>query len=186
MSHPIPLMMTSSNGNIFHATGLLWGEFPGHRGIPLTKANDAQLWCFLLSTPERTVEQKMETPVIWDAITLIMTSLQCFIAETIKSAARKCHFTYRNDQQLCPKNSKFIHHIYIYIYMYMYIFSMYLIICLVQICPQCCFSVLFSLIALWYQVNLHIKGSGLVVYGWLNFPVLTEAEVCMRNQDKLS
>ena len=30
-------MMTSSNGNIFHVTGLLWGESTGHRWIPLTK-----------------------------------------------------------------------------------------------------------------------------------------------------
>ena len=40
-------MMTSSNGDIFRATGPLWGEFTGHRWIPLTKASDAELWCFL-------------------------------------------------------------------------------------------------------------------------------------------
>ena len=40
-------MMTSSNGNIFRVTGPLWGEFAGHRWIPLTKASDADLWCFL-------------------------------------------------------------------------------------------------------------------------------------------
>ena len=45
-------MMTSSNGNIFHITGHLWGEFTGHRWIPLTKASDAVLWCFLWSAPE--------------------------------------------------------------------------------------------------------------------------------------
>ena len=28
------------------------GEFPGHRWDPLTKANDADLWCFLWSGPE--------------------------------------------------------------------------------------------------------------------------------------
>ena len=32
-------MMTSSNGNIFHGTGHLCGEFTGQRWIPLTKAN---------------------------------------------------------------------------------------------------------------------------------------------------
>ena len=42
---------------------------------PLTKASDAELWCFLWSTPEQTDEQTIETPVIWDAIVLIMTSL---------------------------------------------------------------------------------------------------------------
>ena len=30
-------MMMSSNGNIFHVTGLLCGEFTGHRWIPRTK-----------------------------------------------------------------------------------------------------------------------------------------------------
>ena len=42
-------MMTSSNGNIFRATGLLCGEFNGHRWIPQTKVSDAELWCFLWS-----------------------------------------------------------------------------------------------------------------------------------------
>ena len=70
-------MMTSSNGNIFRVTGLLCWEFTGHRWIPRTKASDAELWCFHWSAPKQTVEQIMETPGIWDAIALIMTSLQC-------------------------------------------------------------------------------------------------------------
>ena len=37
-------MMTSSIGNMFRVTGLLCGEFTGHRWIPLTKASDAELW----------------------------------------------------------------------------------------------------------------------------------------------
>ena len=64
-------MMTSSNGNIFRVTGPLCGEYTGHRWIPLTKASDAELWCFLWSTPEQTFEQANETPVIWDAIVLV-------------------------------------------------------------------------------------------------------------------
>ena len=68
-------MMTSSNENIFRVTGPLWGESTGHRWIPLTKASEAELWCFLWSAPEQTVEQTIETPVNWDAIALIMTSL---------------------------------------------------------------------------------------------------------------
>ena len=40
-------MMTSSNENIFLVTGPLCGKFTGHRWIPLTKASDAELWCFL-------------------------------------------------------------------------------------------------------------------------------------------
>ena len=43
--------MTSSNGNIFRVTGPLCGEFTSHRWIPLTKASDAELWCFLWSAP---------------------------------------------------------------------------------------------------------------------------------------
>ena len=49
-------MMTSSNGNIFRVTGPFCGEFTGHRWIPHTKASDAELWCFLWSAPEKTVE----------------------------------------------------------------------------------------------------------------------------------
>ena len=45
------LMMTSSNGNIFRVTDLLCEGFIGHRWIPLTKASDAELWCFLWSAP---------------------------------------------------------------------------------------------------------------------------------------
>ena len=38
---------------IFRVTGPLCGEFTGHRWIPLTKASDAKLWCFLWSSPEK-------------------------------------------------------------------------------------------------------------------------------------
>ena len=68
-------MMMSSNGNIFRVTGPLCGEFTSHRWIPRTKAIGAELWCFLWFVPEQTIEQTIETPVIWDAIVLIMTSL---------------------------------------------------------------------------------------------------------------
>ena len=57
--------MTSSNGNIFRVTGPLCGEFNGHQWSPLTKASDAELWCFLwfikqswgwwFETPSRTL-----------------------------------------------------------------------------------------------------------------------------------
>ena len=40
-------MMTSSNGNIFHVTDHLCGEFTGHRWIHRPKASDEDLWCFL-------------------------------------------------------------------------------------------------------------------------------------------
>ena len=67
---------TSSNGNIFRVTGPLWGESTGHRWIPLTKVSDTELWCVIWSAPEQTVEQTIKTPVIWDAIALIVTSLK--------------------------------------------------------------------------------------------------------------
>ena len=47
-------MMMSSNGNIFRITGHLWGWPTGHRQIPLTKASDAELWCFLWSATVQT------------------------------------------------------------------------------------------------------------------------------------
>ena len=57
LSQSQPLqMMTSSNGNIFRVTGHLCGKFTGHRWISHTKASDAELWCFLWSAPEWTVE----------------------------------------------------------------------------------------------------------------------------------
>ena len=68
-------MMKSSNGNIVRVTGPLWGESTGDWWIPLTKLSDAELWCFHWSAPEQTAEKTIETPVIWDAIALIMTSL---------------------------------------------------------------------------------------------------------------
>ena len=58
----------------FRVTGPLWGEFPSHQWIPLTMASDAERSCFLWSAPEQTTGQTIETPVISDAITLIMTS----------------------------------------------------------------------------------------------------------------
>ena len=50
-------------------------EFLGHGWIPLTEANDAELSRFLWSAPEQTAVQTNEISVIWDADTLIMTSL---------------------------------------------------------------------------------------------------------------
>ena len=52
--------MTSSNRNIFRVTGPLRGEFTGHRWIPLSQASDAELWYFLWSALEQTVEQTID------------------------------------------------------------------------------------------------------------------------------
>ena len=67
----------------FALLALCTGEFTGDRGIPRTKARDAKLWCFLWSAPELTLEQTMETPVIWHAIAPIMTSLQWLVRSGI-------------------------------------------------------------------------------------------------------
>ena len=60
-------MMTSSNGNIFRVTGHLCGEFTGPRWIPLTKAGDAELWCFFHLRPNKRLSKQwwgwwFETP----------------------------------------------------------------------------------------------------------------------------
>ena len=46
-------MMTSSNGNSVRVTGLLCGEFTGHKWIPLTEASDAEVWWFNLRLNKR-------------------------------------------------------------------------------------------------------------------------------------
>ena len=53
----------------------LWGESTGHRWIPLTKASDAKLRCFLWFAPEQKAAQTIKTYVMWDAMALIVTSL---------------------------------------------------------------------------------------------------------------
>ena len=68
-------MMTSSNRNISHVTGHSWRETTGHRWIPLTKASDAELLCFLWLAQEQMAEQTIDTPVIWEVIAPITTSL---------------------------------------------------------------------------------------------------------------
>ena len=70
---------------ILHDDVIKWKHFPRywpfvmgftvHRWIPLTKASDTELWCFLWSESEQTVEQTIERLVIWDAIASIMASL---------------------------------------------------------------------------------------------------------------
>ena len=57
-------MITSSNRNFFHVTGLLLGESTSHRWMPLIESSDPELWCFLWSASEQTVEQTIATPVI--------------------------------------------------------------------------------------------------------------------------
>ena len=64
--------MTSLTGNIFRVTDPMCEEYTGHRWFPLTKANDAEILCFLWSAPEQTDEQSIEHPVFSDATELII------------------------------------------------------------------------------------------------------------------
>ena len=61
--------------NIFRVIGPLWGESTCHRGILLTKASNTEFVCFFWSALKQIFEQTIETPVIWEAIALITTSL---------------------------------------------------------------------------------------------------------------
>ena len=82
---PSAWLYTAYHDSMMHDDVFKWKHFPRywpsvrgiHRspGIPRTKASDAELWCFLWSAPESTVEQTMVRLVIWDAIAPIMTSL---------------------------------------------------------------------------------------------------------------
>ena len=64
------VMITSSNGNIFHVTGPLCGEFTGHRWIPLTigQWRGALIFSLICAWTNGWVNN-------WDAIALIITSL---------------------------------------------------------------------------------------------------------------
>ena len=68
----------SSKGNIFCITGYLCGESTGHRWRPNTKASDSEHWSFLLSAPQQTIEETMETRVIWGAYydVIVMTYVE--------------------------------------------------------------------------------------------------------------
>ena len=47
----------------------------GNPPVTFTKTSDPELWLFLWYAPEQTAKQTIETPVVWDVIALIMTSL---------------------------------------------------------------------------------------------------------------
>ena len=55
-----------------------WPFVRGIRRSPVHsshKGQDVELWCFLWSVLEQTAEKTIETPVIWEAIVLILASL---------------------------------------------------------------------------------------------------------------
>ena len=62
-------------GTIFRVAGPFWGNQPVTGEFTVYIRSGAELWCFLWSASEHMVEQTVETPVIWDAITEVMSSL---------------------------------------------------------------------------------------------------------------
>ena len=82
-------MMTSSNGNIFRATGHLSGEFTGHRWIPRTKAGDRSFDVFFdLRLHKRLSKQWrgwwFESPSrsLWRHSNVILDYLHCHLHYT--------------------------------------------------------------------------------------------------------
>ena len=73
--HPSEKYVSALSLIIFRVTGSWWGESIGHLWITLTKASDAELWCFLWCMPIQTAEQTVQMPLIWDDMALIVTSL---------------------------------------------------------------------------------------------------------------
>ena len=59
--------MHSHSCSIFALLNLCMGNPSVTGGFPLTKASDAELWCFLCA-PDQTIEQTLEAPVIWSAM----------------------------------------------------------------------------------------------------------------------
>ena len=77
--------MTSSNGNISHVTGPLWGESTGHRWFRRQGQPRGAFIFFLWYAPEQTAEQTVEMLTIWDAMALVMRSLKCaFTSKFVK------------------------------------------------------------------------------------------------------
>ena len=67
-------------------TSHFWYKQVGRRNLKsyllvviVTKDSDVELSCFLWSAPEQTVEKTFGTPVIWNAIEFITTSLQWIV-----------------------------------------------------------------------------------------------------------
>ena len=73
------IMLTSSNWGMFHVTDPLWCESTCQRWIPLTKGQKPGTLRILWRKPEQNVEQIVNSPVIWDAITVM--SRHCNINE---------------------------------------------------------------------------------------------------------
>ena len=83
--------------NTMAADALVVLQISSHRWIPLTKASDMELWCFLRSTPEQTVEQTN-----WDA-----SDLRCHDTHydvTVMSLCYLISFLCRNGEDSCVRH----------------------------------------------------------------------------------
>ena len=80
------LFRPKNYSGVGHDDVIKWIYFPRywpfargiHRWIPRTKASHVALWCFLWSAPEQTVEQTIETPLLWDVIALWVVGCWCW------------------------------------------------------------------------------------------------------------
>ena len=93
--------MTSSKGNLFHVTDILWGKFTGD-GFPSQSPATRNLSVFFICA--RTVEQTMETPVIWDVIAFMMTSLWWTVIGPRKTWVKSTS----TQPQQCPTDGLYI------------------------------------------------------------------------------
>ena len=89
-------MMTPSYGAAFRFNGHSCRESTGHRWITLIKWPVTRALLLFLCMPKQTVEEIVELPVIWDAMSLIMTSLKCQMQKrttqtTVVSIWTICH-----------------------------------------------------------------------------------------------
>ena len=73
---------------IFRVTGPLCGEFAGHQWIPLTKASDTDLWCFLWSGPGPKSKQSRRR---WFEIYFCPQVAQSMISYESCSVGRPCY-----------------------------------------------------------------------------------------------
>ena len=100
-------MMTSSNGNIFRVTCPLCGEFTGLRRIPLTKASNAELWCFLYLRLNKQLSKQswgwwfeMPSCSLWRHCNAVAFF---FFNKLVSKPALTCQKTHYNDIIMCTR-----------------------------------------------------------------------------------
>ena len=91
MSIHLAIMMMSSNGNIFCITGPLCGEFTGHRWIHLTKASDAELWCFFYLCLNKQLSKPSGYHHAHYDVTVMTGSVIISCIVSLSASLLKCH-----------------------------------------------------------------------------------------------